>query len=370
MEGDALMRNFFTTFRLVVGLILALFGHVLIAQEDPAVESLPKKESASPIQTTRPTKLILVVGAAGEEEYREQFRMWRDRIVELAASTDQFTFVKIEEARDGKEPKQQLQEAIQSTAKGTESLWLVFIGHGTDDRKVSKFNLIETDLSAKELNEWLSGLEMPELPVVVVNCASSSGAWISKLKQSSPEAKRVIVTSGKSGSQYNFARFGEYFSSAIADPQADLDKDQQTSLLEAFVVASQRTQAFYLSENRLATELALIEDSGDGLGTPGDWFEGVRAVKSPKNGLVDGMLASRMILVRRGDEAKLSLEQRQKRDRLEQEFEQLRREKTDLEESVYFQKLERLMLQLAEIYREKLDSEKADGPTTQQGVDE
>ena len=59
MEGDALMRNFFTTFRLVVGLILALFGHVLMAQEDPAVESLPKKEREQTLMEPSARTVIL-----------------------------------------------------------------------------------------------------------------------------------------------------------------------------------------------------------------------------------------------------------------------------------------------------------------------
>ncbi len=46
---------------------------------------------------------------------------------------------------------------------------------------------------------------------------------------------------------------------------ADLDKDGQVSLLEAFLIASRRTLEFYKVEGRIATEHALIDDNGDGL---------------------------------------------------------------------------------------------------------
>ena len=68
-------------------------------------------------------------------------------------------------------------------------------------------------------------------------------------------------------------------SEAIADPAADLDKDGQTSLLEAWLAAAQRTADFYKNEERLATEHSLLDDNGDGLGTPPDWFQGVRVVQ-------------------------------------------------------------------------------------------
>jgi hypothetical protein len=35
----------------------------------------------------------------------------------------------------------------------------------------------------------------------------------------------------------NFARFGDYLSQSIIDAAADLDKDDQTSLWEAFLMA-------------------------------------------------------------------------------------------------------------------------------------
>src|SRR4029434_7395612 len=88
---------------------------------------------------------------------------------------------------------------------------------------------------------------------------------------------RVVVTAARSGSEFNFARFGDYFSSAITDSKADLDKDDQTSLLEAFLAAAAGVKEFYLSDGRLVTEYALLDDNGDKRRTPADWSQGLCA---------------------------------------------------------------------------------------------
>ena len=97
----------------------------------------------------------------------------------------------------------------------------------------------------------------------------------------------------------NFARFGQYLAEAIADPRADLDKDGQVSLLEAFLTASNRVERV-LSHPiaQLATEHALLDDNGDRLGTPADWFRGVHATKRAKDGAApDGIRAHQFHLI-------------------------------------------------------------------------
>ena len=141
---------------------------------------------------------------------------------------------------------------------------------------------------------------------------------------------------------------------AITDPTADLDKDGQTSLLEAFVMASRRTAEFYEAEGRLVTEHALLDDNGDSLGTPADFFRGVRAVKKPADGTsVDGLRAHQIHLVRSEQEQRMAPEIRARRDELELAIARLREARTDLGTEEYYRRLELLMLQLAELYSER-----------------
>ena len=200
------------------------------------------------------------------------------------------------------------------------------------------------DVSAGELAEWLKPFERP---LAIINCASASGPFINSL--SGPN--RAVVTATKSGFEHNFARFGDYLSQAMADPKADLDKDKQTSLLEAFLLASAGAREFYASESRLATEHALLDDNGDALGTAADWFKGIRAVKSARDGAApDGPRAAQLQLVPSDREQRLPPEARTRRDEIERQLAQLREQKAKLAEEEYYSRLEALLVELARLY--------------------
>ena len=189
---------------------------------------------------------------------------------------------------------------------------------------------------------------------LVINAASASGPFMSQLSSKG----RVIITATRSGFEQNYAHFGQYLAEAITAPQADLDKDGQTSLLEAYLTASRRVVEFYEVEGRLATEHALLDDNGDGLGTPADWFRGIRAVKKAREGAeLDGFRAHQFHLVRSEAERKLPAGMRARRDELELEIAKLRESKTQLAEDEYYGRLEKLLLELARLYES--DSEPA-----------
>jgi len=167
---------------------------------------------------------------------------------------------------------------------------------------------------------------------------------------------RVIITSTRSGHEQNFARFGQYLSEAIGDISADLDKDGQTSLLEAYLMASRRLTAWYESDGRLATEHPLLDDNGDGHGTPPDWFRGIYAIKKANDGAeLDGSKAHQWHLVKSGVEQKWSPELRAKRDSIELSIAALRQVKAQMNEDEYYAKLEPLLTSLASLYESQFN---------------
>lgn len=323
-----------------MNLILPLLCSVMLI-DGPAAAPLPTAADTK----VSDTRVIVVVGAEGTAEYGRQFQEWAGRW-EAAAKlgTAAFTAIGLEPLSAVTDYDLLKQKISQLAGPSQGATWLILIGHGTFDGKVARFNLRGPDVKLSELAEWLAPVEYP---LAVVNCASSSGPILNEL--SGPN--RVIIAATKSGHEYNFSRFGDYLSAAIADPQADLDKDEQTSLLEAFLLASSRVREFYAADGRLMTEHALLDDNGDRLGTPADFFQGVRATKSARNGAaVDGQRASQWNLVRSRQEADMPANVRARRDQLEQDLATARQQKSQLSEDEYLKLVEPLLIELAELY--------------------
>lgn len=299
-------------------------------------------------QTNPSRSLVLVIGAPGEAEYAEQFSSWAGLWEKAAAQGGMQTFVIGENMDKPDDDLRRLLDVLTNeVAKPSGELWLVFIGHGTFDGRSAKFNLRGPDISAGEL---ASVLKPCRRPLVVIQCASASGPFLKAL--SGPG--RVIITATRSGYEDNATRFGGYLARAIADPAADLDKDGQTSLLEAFLAASRQVEQFYKEQGRLMTEHALLDDNGDGLGTPADWFRGVRAVKSAADGkAVDGVRAHQMFLVPGDVERGLPPEVRARRDELEEKLSALHAKKTGMNEDEYYRQLEGILVETARLYESK-----------------
>jgi hypothetical protein len=291
--------------------------------------------------------VIVVVGAEGTPEFGRQFRDWAGRW-EAAASAAQAEFTTIGLETEGDTPdREQFTERLAALAKAEsqEPVWLVLIGHGTYDGKTAKYNLRGSDFTPAELKGWLKPIERP---VAVIDCTSASGPFLNELSA----AGRVVVTATRAGSEYNFARFGDFLSSSLTDLKADLDKDEQVSLLEAFLFASSGVRDFYAGEGRLATEHSLIDDNGDGLGTPADWFSGLRATKRAKDGAeLDGLRASQLVLVRSQREERLPAAVRARRDELERELAAVRQKKSTLADEEYLAEIEPILIELAHLYQ-------------------
>jgi hypothetical protein len=300
---------------------------------------------AWPEDPKRSASVILVMGASGEAEFGSNFvnqvTLWGKAAALGGASisivgtqTDAPTndLARLEE-RLAAEPKEGLHE-----------LWLVLIGHGTFDGQEARFNLRGPDLTTENLASWLQPFRRP---LAVIDAASCSAPFLSKLSATN----RIILTATRSGHEQNYTRFGQYLAAAMADPEADLDQDGQVSLLEAFLTASRQVSEFYRLAGRLATEHPLLDDNGDRLGTPADWFRGLRAIRKPQGkALVDGLLAHQTHLVRSAAEQGLSPEQRARRDTIERAVLLHREKKGKVPDDEYYKGLEAILLELARFY--------------------
>lgn len=311
---------------------LTVFGAALAAAEGPASDSGPR--------------VILVAGAVGDPEFAPDFEAQIAAWTRTGREASARFSVLGREGDGATADRERLRETLAAEPKdGSAELWLVLVGHGTFDGREAKLNLRGPDVSAPELADWLKPFSRP---VAVVHTTSSSAPFLAKLAAPG----RVIVSATRSGNEQNYARFGKYFAEALADRASDLDRDGQISLLESFLSAANRTAEFYKTEGRLATEHPLIEDNGDGMGTPPDWFRGVLAVKRAADGApADGTRAHQLHLVRSAAEQALSSEARSRRDDLERRLSALRTRKDKLPEVDYLRELESILLALADVYQ-------------------
>jgi hypothetical protein len=336
---------------------------LLVGMVGWAVPTLDRSLSAESVGTAHPTDssdagslpatgvprpvVIVVVGAAGTPEYATQFGAWADLWKQACEKSNaEFIGIGLNEKSTASDHATLQKTLADQSEQATAALWLVLIGHGTFDGRTAKFNLRGPDIAANELAAWLKPVQRP---VAVIDTASSSAPFLKEL--SAPG--RIVITATRSGFEQSVARFGQYLAEVILASQADLDKDGQTSLLEAFLTASHAVSQFYSAAGRLATEHALLDDNGDGLGTPADWFGGLRPVQKAGDSVsLDGHRAHQLHLLHSPRETAIPPALRARRDQLELAVLELRDAKASLPEAEYFSKLETLLLEIARIYEQ------------------
>jgi hypothetical protein len=223
----------------------------------------------SEAQTNEQRTLVLVVGAPGEPEYAEAFSNWAGLWKQAATQGDMQVRVIGLDANGSTSATNDLTRLLnvltEETARPAGELWLVFIGHGTYDGREAKFNLRGPDLSAEDLAAVLEtmppalgsgSMRLRQRPIP----AGPFRAWprhhhghAQRLRSQLRPLRRLLAR-------------------ALADPAADLDHDGQVSLLEAFLMAARQDGSILPRQGRLMTEHVLLDDNGDGLGTPPEWF--------------------------------------------------------------------------------------------------
>ena len=320
---------------------------LLIAALMSSVSAFPSRESSqqnSP-PPDRSKYAVIISGASGDPAYAKQFQQWTASL--QASLLGRFGFAKdrlkvlTEKPADSNAAPATAEEvkkvfgSLRTELNSDSLLFLFLIGHGSFDKE-AKFNLVGPDLSAAEYNALLSAL--PTRRVVVFNMASASGEFIKPLAAKG----RIVVTATRSGQETNATRFMEYLLVAMLTADADTDQDGHISVLEAFTYANRLTAEFYTRAGRLATEHALLEDNGDGVGHQKiEGGDGLLARATYLDSLSVEQAATGAVI------AKLMRD----RTRLEGEIAQLIARKSTMPEAEYETELEKLFIELAKVNR-------------------
>jgi hypothetical protein len=286
---------------------------------------------------------VTVAGLGGEPEYEQRFTSLAKDLDKLLKAADRNEHVYTLTGNDAS--RTHLADTIglvAREAKPEDDFVLVLIGHGSFDGIEYKFNLVGPDVSGAELATMCD--RIPAKRQLIVNTTSASGGSIPALQRPG----RAIIAATKSGTEKNATVFARYWVEALQDPDADVDKSEAISALEAFKYADHKTASFYESQKRLATEHAVFEDTGKN--------EPVRA-PSVENG--EGLLVSSFTLVRLGaaqnaanDPAKRAL--LAKKEELERQIDTLKYEKAAMSQEDYAKQLRSALVELARV-QEELD---------------
>jgi hypothetical protein len=286
------------------------------------------------------TYYITISGLGGEPDYEQRFGMWAKDIDKILKSSPDARVETLVNAT-----REQVRGTLAQVAKEAspqDALVVMLIGHGSYDGYEYKINLPGPDLTASELAALLD--RIPAARQLVVNMTSSSGGSIEFLRK----PNRVLIAATKTGTEKNATVFARYWVEALRDPAADADKNGVVSALEAFRYADKKTAGFYEEQKRLATEHAVLEDTGKG--------EPVRA-PSPENG--EGLQAAAFPLLRIGTAAAAAMNPATaqllaKKEQLEEQIDTLKYQKASLAPEEYKKQLGALLLDLART-QEELD---------------
>ncbi|MCY3591977.1 MAG: hypothetical protein OXH32_10145 [Acidobacteria bacterium] len=309
------------------------------------------------------THLLVVAGVGGEEAYTGRFHLWSTRVVDaaVAAGLPPENVVYLGERKDldperisarstGENVLEEI-TALADRSSAGDDVWIVLFGHGSGAAGPPRFNLPGRDLVAEEYAAALE--QLAGRRVVFINASSASGGFIGPLSQEG----RVVITATKSGGQSNESLFGGYLAEAFDGAAGDANKDGRTSALEAFAFAQREIERYYRQNGLLRTENALLDDDGDGLGSPEP--AGVEASE-----MVDGRLASLVYLGQEMRPSTLTAEARELSDRrtgIQRRIDELRLQRETLDEEVYLSELQELMVELALVDRELEEAAGADG---------
>jgi hypothetical protein len=299
---------------------------------------------ASPLAAAERYALI-VSGANGEASYADQYGQWRQATVTALLEKLAFDESNVLTLFDGGDANhastavgvRRAIDSLRARLRADDVLLVLLIGHGSFDGTEAKFNLVGPDLSSAE---WSALLKPLPGQIVIVDTTAASFPFLEHLAG----PRRVVITATDSVGQRFDTIFPEFFVRALTDPAADIDKNGRVSVWEAFTAASLGVRRYYTQRGQLATERALIDDNGDGVGREagGDGTDGSASSRLYFDPDVPGAAPT--------DEEMLRL--LQKRAALQIDADELKQRRALMTPDEYDQEFERLMIALATVSRD------------------
>lgn len=292
---------------------------------------------------------FVVSGASGGLEYAARHDRWRSGLVAALRAQPGFRedhlLVLAETPGPGvgcatREEVRRVFRELAARMDEQSVLFVLLLGHGTFDGREARFNLVGPDLTAAE---WAALVDPLPGQLVFANTTAASAPFLAPLAK----AGRVVITATESPAQRYATVFPEFLVRAFADAASDFDRNARVSVWEAFSYASAGVRRWYRERGRLATERALLDDTGDGRG-----IDAGDGAGDPHAGLAAAAYVGAGVdHVTTGQGAEMD-RLAARRAALDVEVAELRAVREAMPAERYAAELERLLLELARVSRE------------------
>ena len=271
---------------------------------------------------------VVISGLGGGEEFTDKFDEYATAIADearrIAIAPTDVMLLRGNAAK--KDILTALFDAI-ATREDIDHFSAFFIGHGSFDGSTYKFNIPGPDITGEELATALNSIRSRKQ--LVVASTSASGALLDVIDSGNKDTgNRILITATKNGREKTAVLFPEFIVEALTEPAADTNKNEIISVAEVFEYANRSVETHYETEKQLAPEHARIR------GEAADTYE----------------LARYGNLLAKQDEIPEDLIN--KRETLANQVNTLRSRKDDIDEDEYFDTLQNLMLELADVQRQ------------------
>ena len=267
-------------------------------------------------------RVFVVGGLGGEAEYAHRFDQQAAAVAQAArrAGATPENVILLSGERLNRDVLLRELNTFVGNAKPEDQAVVVFIGHGSFDGESYRFNIPGPDVTGREIGAALDKLSSTQQ--LVVNATSSSGAVAEEWKR----PNRIVITATKSGGERNATRFAQYWVEALSSAEADRDKNETVTVVEAYEFAARKVADTFKADAALATEHSRIE----------------------------GASPARFVVARLGEMAKLPsdaalADMMHEQTGIEQHIEELKGRKAALPPEQYYDELEKVLIELAKL---------------------
>jgi hypothetical protein len=278
---------------------------------------------------------LIVAGLGGEASYAAEFEQQADELATAARRTvgDESRVVVLTGKTVSRDAMQKAFQTMARNVKQADSAIVFLLGHGSYDGEHYKFNIPGPDVDGEEIGQWLGAV--PARAQLIVDATSASGAALDAWVKDG----RTVITATRSGAERNATRFGEHWAEALSSPEADTNKDEVITTQEAFDFAASKVKDSYDTEGTLATEHPQLKGDGAVRLTVARLTE--RKERTPE---VEALYS------KLGD--------------LEDQIEQLRQRRDQLDGDTYLNQLQPLLVELATV-QQQIDASEGQGAAGQ-----